>query len=288
MVIKQGEGDAALQQAYTCVKMKLNSPDYLGTLDSSQSRVVPLRGTAAFNRVTLEWFTKSNLKNATDSINLPSDVQPQLPKLSEWPENRPAFLRSQLIQYGKEFTLSDFDNASDGRSNANTLFLYPSRLDTSSGNNTFDFMSDVRRSQSTGVLQQVKCNEDLTEALYACKATLLLPEPINPSEDGIRGGAYLRLNGIYNAGNDFRVKLYNNTTQVDFAGVQAVVDSTGRANDQFRRVESRVELDVSIFPYPDAAIDITGNLCKDFLITDDPADYVSNTDECDPTKYKSE
>lgn len=288
VVIKQAEGDSALQQAYTCVKMKLNSPDYLGTLDASQSRVVPLRGTGAFNRVTVEWFVKGDLKNPTDSIDLSADAQPQLPKLAEWPENRPAFMRTQLIQYGSNFTLSDFDNAKDGKSNTNTLFLYPSQLDTSSGDNTFNFMSDVRRSQESGVLQQVKCAEELTDTLYACKATLVLPEPINPNADGIRGGAYLRLNGIYNTGNDFRVKLYRDATPVEFAGVQAVVDSTGRANDQFRRVESRVELDVSIFPYPDAAIDITGNLCKDFLITDNPADYVSNDDECDPTKYKSE
>ncbi|MNT89909.1 hypothetical protein D3C72_2307220 [compost metagenome] len=57
-------------------------------------------------------------------------------------------------------------------------------------------------------------------------------------------------------------------TTVPFDGVIAKIDATGRANDLFRRVESTVELEPINFPYPEAAVDISGNLCKNFVVTD--------------------
>lgn len=291
VVIKQDEGDSSLQQAYTCVKMQIDSPDYVGTLDTNASRVVPLRGVKAFNKVVLEWFMEGDLKKTEDSsagaINLGSETPPALPKLADWPQNRPAFIRSQFIQYGQSFQLTDFDDVSGDKSNANTLFMYPSAIGRD-GNAGIDIAKvDTRRSQSSDVLQQIACSKDFTKSLYACKATLMLPQAIGQSNNE-RGAAYLRLNAIYNSGNNFRVQLYSGNELVNFAGVQAIVDSTGRANDQFRRVQSRVELDVSAFPYPEAAVDITGNLCKNFLVTDNPAEYVSGTDSCDPAKYKTD
>ena len=177
--------------------------------------------------------------------------------------------------------MTDFDATVDGKSNANTLFLYPSgAIDEGAPEGTFNFSNDIRKSQDTRNLSQVKCSTTFS-AYYACKATILLPQAIGQND--AKRNAYLRLSSLYGTGNNFRIQLFNNATQVNFAGVQAIVDSTGRANDQFRRVQSRVELDGSAFPYPEAAVEVTGNLCKTFLVTDNPADY--NDGGCRPDEY---
>lgn len=62
-------------------------------------------------------------------------------------------------------------------------------------------------------------------------------------------------------------------TSVDFANVQPIVDSTGRANDLFRRVEARVELIDTYFPIVNYALAVNDpdgdddNVVKDFYVT---------------------
>jgi hypothetical protein len=92
--------------------------------------------------------------------------------------------------------------------------------------------------------------------------------------------AFLNLMAFYNA-TDYSIELKNDTVTVPFAGVQPEVDSTGRANDLFRRVVSRVELSNS-FTYPVAALEVRNNICKNFSVTTEESGYDAST-ECDPT-----
>jgi hypothetical protein len=92
------------------------------------------------------------------------------------------------------------------------------------------------------------------------------------------------LSALYN-GAHYQVELLKAGTPVLFDHVQPEVDSTGRANDMFRRVKSRIEFK-SDFTYPEAAIDIEGDLCKNFIVTDkDPAageTFGYNSPSCTP------
>ena len=68
---------------------------------------------------------------------------------------------------------------------------------------------------------------------------------------------------------------------VYFANVQPMVDSTGRANDLFRRVESRIELADTNFPIANYALAMTdptntAGIAKDFYVTHD-CEYSSTT-----------
>lgn len=268
-------------QAYTCVKMSLDTPDYLGRLSAGQSQVVPLQGSAAFSKVKLEWFTTKD--SGTDALELPGGGTVQLPAVGEatWKSNRPALARAQLMQYANgSFDLGQFDRAED--SNAYTLFLYPSRTGL---NNAADlrFVDDNRRPDTSTNTNPalVKCDETIINGQYACSAVIEVPDPVGGT--AANRTAWLRLSALYN-NMEYRISLYDGGDQlVPFHLVQPSIDSTGRASDQFRRVESRVELGAQ-FPYPEHAVDLTGSLCKDFIVTDNPANFSSSaaTATCKP------
>lgn len=274
-IIQQSTGDNALNQAYTCVKIGVNTNDYKGSVDVNQSDIIPLRGVGEFDSIELSWFSRDDVASETNEIGFPTtgaDISLP-PEGSEWPNNNPPLLRTQLMQMGGGFTLTDFDDSQpDNRSNANTLFLYPS----ATGLTTKDFALDARRSPSNAP-QKIQCNDSFLEGEYACTVTITLPRPIDGNT--ANRNAYLRLTGLYN-GAHYNVKLKNGGQDVQFSGVQPLVDSTGRANDLFRRVEARVEL-IGDFTYPEAAIDMTGDLCKNFVVTNEESGYKGSS-TCTP------
>lgn len=271
-VIQQDEGDKALQQAYTCVKIAANTDDYKSVLGVNQSGILPLKGTSTFDKVKISWFTRADISSVTNNMTIGfpgSGVTVDLPRVgARWAVNYPALLRAQLMQSGGSFKLADYD----AEKNASTLFLYPSAV----GSSTLSFAT-VRR-DGLQVPEVIDCETSFSAtATYACSVTIDVPAP----EDGnvANRNAFLRLSALYNGAN-YKVELFNGGTVVPFDHVQPEVDSTGRANDMFRRVKSRVEFK-SEFIYPEAAVDIEGDLCKSFIITNLDADYV-NSPTCTP------
>jgi hypothetical protein len=265
-MIQQSTGDKKLDQAYTCVKILSDTPDYLGTLDPAMSPVlVPLRGTDSISKVVVSW----GINTDGGAVDLPPAGSKSLPAVgASWPENRPALLRTQLIDGKGNFRLSDFDN----RGSSTTLFLYPSLAGTTSSS----FVLDTRRTTPLGNEPQlVRCSPGATGGAYICQATLDFTSAISAGSQT----AFLSLSAFYNA-TDFKVELFrgNGGQQVTFDGVQPEIDSTGRANDLFRRVVSRVEVGGN-FNYPQAGLEVTGRLCKNFSVTTEESDY---SNRCTP------
>jgi Tfp pilus assembly protein PilX len=278
-IIQQSDTDnaARLNQAYTCVKINVNTSDYKGQVALNGSSVIPLTGVASFDSIELSWFSKEDVGAATANpqIGFPTqDATVSLPPVgSRWQFNYPALMRTQLMQMGGRFTLRDFDDSQgDNKSNTNTLFLYPS----ATGLSDRAFVADARRS-ILNAPQQVKCNTSFDQGEYACRVTITLPSPIDGNV--AQRNAYLHLGALYN-GAHFSVKLKSGGQYVPFDRVQPEIDSTGRANDIFRRIKARVELKGD-FTYPEAAIDMEGSLCKNFTITD-TEDGFSGSTTCTP------
>lgn len=264
--IRQHEGDRRLEQAYTCVKITPNTGDYLGTIESANTAtLIPLRGTDSFDRVVVSW----SLSKGGGTIDLPESESRELPRnetsSAAWPDTRPALLRAQFINGGGGFNLTNLN--SSGRSN--TLFLYPSRA----GSNDLSFTLDTRREGAPNMPQLVVCGDarqEVESGTYACEVELDIGSVI----PGGQQAAFLNLAAFYRP-TDYRIELRMGDRPVQFAGVQPQVDSTGRANDLFRRVISRVELG-NTFSYPVAALETSGNLCKNFSITTDESNYINN------------
>ncbi len=276
----------ALNQAYTCVTVTMNTPDYKTQLAANASRLIPLKGVSNFNEVKVTWFTREDAAGGTPladggvppavTFPAPATGPVALPPVgTQWAApTTPAMLRFQLIQYGKTFQLSDFDKAEGGggsfKTDASTVFLYP----TTAGNSTITSMStyDTHFSSSAAINAPapVTCSNTFGVNTYACSVTITLPGPLTSG----KRQAYLWLSTLYNQAH-VQLQLYQDSTPVDFDGVQPEIDSTGRANDLFRRVKARVELKPADLPYPQAAVDIEGNLCKSFFITDASSDYQS-------------
>ena len=276
---------ASFEQAYTCVTLRLNTSDVIGSASDGASKFVPLKGvdpsTGApvdFNEVTISWFSQRDLSSPSQPVSLTSASAPSpLLRQTDWPANRPPVLRVQLIQVGDSFSLKDFDSiTASSESNANTLFLYPS----SNGATSSSVVGrDIRSSgpgdspdaaSPTSTPLPVKCVSSVSAGGYACSIVLSLPDPVG---GGKRTG-YLRVTPFYRSAN-FQVKLGASGVPIDFNAVQPSVDATGRANDIFRRVETRVELHADGTSLPDAAVDVTTEFCKDFAVSN--ATFINGT-----------
>lgn len=279
--VQKGSTTNNFDQAYTCVKINLDTNDFIGNLKQDESKMVPLVGVSNFNSVKIEWFTQSDLQgNSGSIINAQSGVATPLLAQDSWTTisepNRPAIMRTQLIQYGtgiagqtNGFLITDFNANKLNTAYNSTMFLYPSL--TLSSSSTFPTTRRESSAPLPTVPKSAKCSSTITAGGYACSITLTLPMTVSAGTKS----AFLNLKALYKK-THYRITLSNSGTSVMFHSVQPEVDSTGRANDLFRRISSRIELGDTSFPFPEAAVDLTGNFCKNFMVTDKFSDYENN------------
>lgn len=259
--------DDSLDQAYTCLKVELQTKDYERTLSGNDSDLIHLKtvNDAAFNEIHLNWFNKEDNKYPKVET-LPTASGFNLPVNDGWPNDRPPILRAQIVAVPRGAGQVDsqfIDN------NSRAVFMYPNQ----SGANPIDIAAnDIGRRWPKSSPVSADCKENNAE--YACNVVINSFKPGNGGYD-----YYLRVTPIYNNAT-FQVQLFDTASAtpaepVLFDGVEPIVDSTGRANDVFRRVVSRVTFDdggenVS----GGSGFDITQGLCKAFSLADgyiDPA-----------------
>lgn len=273
VVIKSSSSDTGelLQQAYTCVKIGLNSNDYRLELNEMESEIVPLKATGSFNRIRISWHKpqSSNTPRPCDAPNWGAVDPGELCPANRWSDNAPALLRTQIINPGASISYSDLNSNDAG----NTVFLYPASAGLASVE-----MGDMERfvtNYNLGTLPNETIAARCDDGAYYCQQVLDLARPV-PAQSEL---ALLRLTPIY-TGTNVMIELFNGGTRVQFDGVQPTVDSTGRANDLFRRVDARLSL-ATEYSYPEAALDIEGSLCKNFYVTRDSAGWFDST-HCNP------
>jgi Tfp pilus assembly protein PilX len=95
----------------------------------------------------------------------------------------------------------------------------------------------------------------------------------------IAGGSseyYMRLTMLYQSADSVQLAGTDASGAAKFSGGQAVIDVTGKAQDELRRVQARIPLTQSTGPLPAFGLQTTDTLCKQYNV----ADGVDAIDHC--------
>ena len=295
---ESGEGNSNdMAQAYTCVKISEELPDYRTTLnDTDRLRVIPLRveDVNQIKAVKVSWYSSENAESVSSAGIDPEKYNASsLPSGEDYPT--PPLLGVSLLQADATFLLSDF-YASYGtgeRTDRATVYLAPSQ----SGEKELDKAAMAKTNDKSSQNQPVKVQ--CSKGEFYCSFRMELPDSFRASAKN-QGASFLLITLPYgNPATDVSVELCTNLKCrsdeiLPFVGVQARVDSTGRANDLYRRVESRVELVDVYYPYPEFAIQLNGkdsdSLKKNFYVTyncwtaQDTGNNTSSVSQCNNSR----
>ena len=166
------------------------------------------------------------------------------------------------------------NNSNSSGTDHGMLVLYP--VSSGSGKN-FVSANDVLYQSDKYDNNPITLNCDPTiSGTYACTAVIEIPPTFRDTTPAT-STSFLKVNLPYGRPTtDISARLCTdiNAESCDgnytkLTGVQAAIDSTGRANDLYRRVEVRVELVDLYYPFPEAAIFLSGNedTDKNFYVT---------------------
>lgn len=288
LVKEQSESGSNMQQAYTCVKVKTSLTDYRGTLTSDNAtRVVRVKldgvSASAIEKVKVSWYSDDGLTDLRfANFNGGVTFRPLNDAIAV-----PPTIAVQLIQTAQSFTMEQFDETSSGATNRGSVILVPTNDTTRARQSLADNYIGAYDGTSNNISPSqfvksndktvknlpyaVYCNKDLgTE--FVCTTWLNLPNPIGGARSD-ETFTFVLSTPYQQPSTDFSLEFYcadgvkcgedsetietegyESLARVD--GVQINIDSTGRANDLYRRVEARLESNDINFPYPLYALEL--------------------------------
>ena len=209
-----------------------------------------------------------------------------------------------LVQTTGEFALSNFDVTVGDRTDRGMVYLVPANskegasksgstyigaYDNGSGMNVVSadgmLKSNDKTTRNGGNLPYAVYCDELND--YACSATIMLPEPVGGDRND---DTFLMVVSLpYGKPNvDFVMEFYcadgkvcskqtviaedgtvaeEDTNRANLKWVQIGVDSTGRANDLYRRVETRLEGGDAFSLSALGVLEIFGDIEKNFSVT---------------------
>ena len=220
----------------------------------------------AVSQVEIDWHTSSN----SGSFTFPTPSQ--LPAGSGW-GGAPALIRAQVIPVAKANI-----NVNDVNSNSAVAFLYPINSTVVGDVNIADANIIPQGQKNDPTPRNANCQGNAwVSAQYYCRTNL-----INlPNNNDLNYDLYLRITPLYNNAS-FRVIAKDSAgNNLTFHNVQPEIDSTGRANNIFRRLKQRVQYETPSGEdlAKNGGFDFTDGFCKNFNITNSDSDY---NDGCTP------
>lgn len=285
-------GETTTNQAYTCVIINTDLNDYRTTLTASK-KIQTMKasvGMGAYNdvkKIKLSWYSVRNdvsLKFTNFNGNMVS-----FPAFGSSTISVPPTVELQIVQTGPSFTLAQFDQTASGQTNRGTLYFVPtdnSGKARGSAENYIGIWNGSANLVSAGQVVKTNdhrvmnkafltyCNRNSVAEFY-CSVEVEVPNPIG---GGPRNNDTFMLSvslPYQQPDTDFSVELICTSgtcgtaeatgggTEDKIAKItnsQIAIDSTGRANDLYRRVETRLETADTTFGagYPYYALEILG------------------------------
>lgn len=282
-----GASGEVMDQAYTCVKIDEDTPDYISTLNQNyQSKMVPIRtaNNDSIEYLEFQWFNDVDKNKASASIvnfaglGSGSFNTNKLGYSQDFSSNNfssasqaPPVIRFKFMQTSTEFTLAELDTNSGSNTNRGTLLLRPSTNGINQISNSASTGLAASADKSLNNPIDVKCNK----SSYVCSLRIYLPRPIAHNGVSKRDDAtsFVFVSLPYGQPETtFSITLYDkNGNRIPFTGVQSKIDSTGRANDLFRRIEARLEMVDIYYPFPEYGVNLSSNdddsIWKSFYVT---------------------
>jgi len=278
--------NTSMLQAYTCVTIKEELEDYRTTLDTqSRLRIIPIRpaDVDSVKYLNIRWFSQTNkqqLAKQKTSVKYCASKDEGVFNLYKYgscggssKEQAPPTLSVRLIQTDDTFDISELSIAkADNQTDIGNLYFIPSNGSGESSLSGKVWSESANKSNNQPIAISCNSNSD-----WLCGVNIELPNTFNNHTDRSDSNTYLLVSMPYGSPEtDLSISAYNNKgvsaeNRMDFTGVQARIDSTGRANDLYRRIETRVELVDTYFAYPEFEITMTDSkndsLNKSFYAT---------------------
>lgn len=254
---------------YTCVLVDRSPDNITYTIKKDESKVVRIRPAfGALNTVELSWESeeggfKSTVfagNNTSNSYLLPQqqtfeDAQANpIPLPQDDFPNHTGILRATLTR------ASDATSFDSLLANSKTVLLYPYNGPQGTINAVpFNKTAPLNNER---IFVDGACNDQNTSS-----ANVNTPRFCNAQINNLNntGDLYIRLDAIYKDVN-VTIRAFNSNNlanPVDIVGAQAVIDSTGKAQDVLRRIQVRVPLEEEYYR-PRFAVESMNTLCKSF------------------------
>lgn len=274
------DAESGSDQAYTCVIVSDEVPDYRGTLTKdTPAKVIPIAVNDGTGNQTTQiekvrtirfgWYSQLNEGNRSDFILSGGRLKSQNGRGENGPTIPPTIALT-FIRMKAGMSIEDFHTPNNGSDYA-TMLLLPSGQ--TGANETYveeifyGALREVGNISKSGsnypfavtcsTASEFACTVDITGLTFEAGDSVFLVVSL----------PYSNTESV-----DFAAVLYDiNAEPVKFVGVQIQVDSTGRTNQLFRRVEARLDPIDLFFPFPQYELFVDGDgdqsVDKNFWIT---------------------
>lgn len=269
-VLKSYEGTLSSSEQIKVIKVKFKKPS-----DNPDLNVADM-----ISKVRLSWFSDENSTSDYRYTNF-ADGKVVYPQLGDSQASEPPTMSLAMVQTAKEFSLTDFDVTRGETTDRGMVYLTPmnNKEAAKASKDTYvgawnDTENHIGKSAGTGFLKSndkkltnlpygVYCDPAKDGRNYACSVNVEIPRPVGGerNEDTFLFVVALPYG---RPDTDFALEFFcdedkvcdydnkgpedessGDSSQASLDGVQVEVDSTGRANDLYRRLRVRFDIETS-------------------------------------------